>query len=103
MINLSELFFQEFQSKVWIWLFSCLLTDSCKKLLDSTTCNDHDGEIYCKACYGKNFGPKGYGFAGGASGLNMDTGVKGEITTRYIIIRLNINEIIYMNNLKDFK
>jgi cysteine/glycine-rich protein len=60
----------------------CLFVDQCKKQLDSTTCNDHDGEIYCKSCYGKNFGPKGYGFAGGSSGLNMDTGVRGEVTTK---------------------
>ena len=27
------------------------------------------GEIYCKTCHGKNFGPKGYGFGGGAGAL----------------------------------
>ncbi|KAJ8299432.1 hypothetical protein KUTeg_023492 [Tegillarca granosa] len=52
----------------------CLACVKCNKLLDSTTCNDHDGEIFCKNCYSKSFGPKGYGFAGGASGLSMDTG-----------------------------
>jgi len=26
---------------------------------------DKDGEIYCESCYGKVFGPKGYGFGGG--------------------------------------
>ena len=42
--------------------FSCL---ECKRPLDSTLCCDSpDGEIYCKACYGKYFGPKGYGYGG---------------------------------------
>lgn len=27
---------------------------------------------YCKVCYGKNFGPKGYGFAGGSAGLSAN-------------------------------
>ena len=57
---------------------------SCTKMLDSTTCTDHDGQVYCKSCYGRNFGPKGYGFAGGASGLSMDTGRAGEVTTEYV-------------------
>ena len=55
-------------------------TAKCNKLLDSTTLAEHDEQIYCKACHSKQFGPKGYGFAGGASGLSMDTGKYGEIT-----------------------
>lgn len=31
-------------------------------------------EIYCASCYGKNFGPKGYGYGGGAGTLSMDAG-----------------------------
>ena len=57
-----------------------LFTGLCNKLLDSTTLRDHDGEIFCKACYGKKFGPKGYGFAGGAGGLSMDTGKPYEVS-----------------------
>jgi hypothetical protein len=42
--------------------FTCL---DCKRPLDSTLCCDSpDGEIYCRPCYGKNFGPKGYGYGG---------------------------------------
>lgn len=36
------------------------------------------------ACYGKNFGPKGYGYAGGASGLSMDTGKPDDVPTRLV-------------------
>lgn len=58
----------------------CLKCAECNKLLDSYTCTNHEDEIFCKACYGKKFGPKGYGFAGGASGLSMDTGKAFEVT-----------------------
>ena len=33
---------------------------------------EHEGELFCKGCYGKNFGPKGYGFGGGAGVLSME-------------------------------
>ena len=41
---------------------------SCQTMLDSASFADRDNEIYCKQCYGKQFGPKGYGF-GNASAL----------------------------------
>ena len=33
-----------------------------------------DGQPYCKPCYARGFGPKGYGFGGGA-GVLTDTGI----------------------------
>ncbi|XP_067863500.1 cysteine and glycine-rich protein 1-like [Heptranchias perlo] len=53
---------------------SCFRCMACKKNLDSTTITVHVDEIYCKACYAKKYGPKGYGFGQGAGVLSMDTG-----------------------------
>ena len=30
-----------------------------------------ENEIYCKSCYGRSYGPKGYGYGAGAGSLNM--------------------------------
>lgn len=46
----------------------------CHKLLDSTNVTEHNGEIFCRHCYGRKFGPKGVGFGGGAGALSMDVG-----------------------------
>jgi cysteine/glycine-rich protein len=43
-------------------------------MLEPTTLAVHEGAIYCKQCYGRKYGPKGYGFGGGAGCLSMDTG-----------------------------
>lgn len=51
------------------WHKKCFSCKDCRKKLDSTNCSDNNGEIYCKTCHGKNFGPKGYGFGGGAGAL----------------------------------
>ena len=49
--------------------FTCA-TQDCKRPLDSVNCCDApNGEIYCRGCYGKMFGAKGYGFGGGAGFL----------------------------------
>ncbi|RWS14992.1 Cysteine and glycine-rich protein 2-like protein [Dinothrombium tinctorium] len=48
--------------------------ESCKRRLDSNNLTEHSGEIYCKSCYGKLFGPRGYGYGVGAGVLSMDTG-----------------------------
>ena len=49
----------------------CLRCALCGKSLDSTNLNEHEEEIYCKACYGKSFGPKGFGYGIGAGALQM--------------------------------
>ncbi|XP_077143333.1 cysteine and glycine-rich protein 3 isoform X5 [Ranitomeya variabilis] len=46
----------------------------CRKALDSTTVAAHESEIYCKSCYGRKYGPKGYGYGQGAGCLSTDTG-----------------------------
>ena len=40
--------------------FTCCV---CRKVVDSTF-TERQGEIYCKSCYGKEYGPKGFGFGG---------------------------------------
>ncbi|CAG5132657.1 unnamed protein product [Candidula unifasciata] len=62
----------------------CFRCNACGVGLDSNRLAVREEEIYCRACYGKNFGPKGYGYAGGASGLSMDTGKPDDIPTSNI-------------------
>ena len=48
----------------------CFTCHSCTRPLDSVLCCDApNGDIYCKGCYAKNFGAKGYGFGCGAGFL----------------------------------
>ncbi|KAK9299544.1 hypothetical protein QLX08_007455 [Tetragonisca angustula] len=56
------------------WHKMCFKCGLCGKLLDSTNCTEHEGELFCKVCHGRKFGPKGYGFGGGAGTLSMDQG-----------------------------
>ena len=46
-----------------------LPVETCRKLLEPGSCSEHEGNIFCRACYSKQFGPKGYGFAGGAGSM----------------------------------
>ncbi|CAF0880655.1 unnamed protein product [Brachionus calyciflorus] len=56
------------------WHKMCFSCGLCKKMLESTTVAEHEGQVFCKQCYGRKFGPKGYGFGGGAGCLSMDSG-----------------------------
>lgn len=59
-------------SKNRIWHRRCFNCADCRRSLDSTNLNDGpDGDIYCRGCYGKHFGPKGVGFGMGAGTLTM--------------------------------
>ena len=52
-----------------IWHAVCLKCTACNKRLETGSLNEHEGQPYCKGCYTKNFGPKGYGHgAGGGAG-----------------------------------
>lgn len=46
------------------WHKVCFKCNLCNKRLDSTNVNAHDNALWCKQCYGRKFGPKGYGFGG---------------------------------------
>ena len=44
----------------WMFIIFCLFV--CLFVL---------GQVYCKGCYGKLFGPKGYGYGAGAGALHL--------------------------------
>ena len=102
--NIQQTCFSIFPLKMFFLLFCCLnggfflsmfvtcttLTKNnaanCKKMLDSTNATEHDDELFCRSCYGKKFGPKGYGYGGGGAGvLSMDDG------TGYIVQILTLS------------
>ncbi|KAJ3292277.1 Cysteine and glycine-rich protein 1 [Borealophlyctis nickersoniae] len=51
---------------------TCFKCTECNKSVDSTSVADKDGVIFCKGCHAKKFGPKGYGFGGGAAFLTTE-------------------------------
>lgn len=56
------------------WHKECFKCGLCSKGLDSVSCCEApDKMIYCKMCYGKQFGPKGYGYGQGGGALQSDT------------------------------
>jgi len=60
---------EEVQAIGQSWHQKCFNCKTCRRKLDSGNLCDKDGEIYCKPCYGKAFGPKGYGFGQGGGSL----------------------------------
>ncbi|KAH9417096.1 muscle LIM protein 1-like [Dermatophagoides pteronyssinus] len=56
------------------WHKQCFKCELCNKRLDSINANAHADALWCKQCYARKFGPKGYGFGVGAGTLGMDIG-----------------------------
>jgi len=55
------------------WHRKCYKCRDCTKTLDSIiACDGPDRDVYCKTCYGKKWGPHGYGFACGSGFLQTD-------------------------------
>ena len=55
------------------WHRKCYKCHDCTKVLDSIiACDGPDNDVYCKTCYGKHWGPHGYGFACGSGFLQTD-------------------------------
>lgn len=52
----------------------CFKCTSCNKLLETNILTEHQGDLYCRSCYAKNYGPKGYGYGIGAGTLSSDSG-----------------------------
>jgi len=77
-------FAEEKQALGKSWHKLCFVCANCKKLLDSGSISEHDGEMFCNSCYRKNFGPKGYGFGGGAGCLSMDDGKGYTTNTKHV-------------------
>merc|ERR1712098_206342 len=65
---------EEVKSTTGVYHRLCFSCSACKKQLDQGTVTEHQQQIFCKSCYGKNFGPKGYGYGVGAGTLSMDQG-----------------------------
>ena len=42
----------------------CFKCTGCGKLLETSKITDHQGDLYCRMCYTRHFGPKGYGYSG---------------------------------------
>ncbi|KAI9281327.1 hypothetical protein BC943DRAFT_329636 [Umbelopsis sp. AD052] len=57
---------------------ACFTCKECNKSLDSTTMAEREGQAYCKTCYNRQWGPKGYG-SGGLSFMHTETKTAKEV------------------------
>ena len=48
---------------------ACFNCCQCGKRLEPGMQSESDGDVWCRACYGKAKGPKGFGFGGGGAAL----------------------------------
>ncbi len=71
----------------------CFLV-ACRKGLDSTTVAAHESEIYCKSCYGKKYGPKGYGYGQGAGALSSDPINNEELQPQEYVLEISLKYIL---------
>jgi len=77
---------EEMNVKKRKWHKLCFKCSSCSKSLEPGRYNEHESALYCQTCYGKNFGPQGYGFSGGAAGhmtLSNAPGSRLSVSTAY--------------------
>ena len=88
------------RTTIKIFFQRCLRCATCGKSLDSTNLNEHEEEIYCKACYGKSFGPKGFGYGISASALQMTWGLFVWRTSQHGVRRVFKSCFIYITKHK---
>ena len=72
----------------------CLRCSTCDKLLSGGQFSENNNMPYCPVCYGRGFGPKGFGFGGSVvsedkGGIGKDRVVaKGEIEEKSAFSKL---------------
>lgn len=59
--NQAAYFTEQVHAPGGIYHKSCLTCTSCLKRLETSTLNENSGNLYCKSCYQKAFGPVGFG------------------------------------------
>lgn len=66
-------------AKGTMWHKKCFSCSDCHRPLDSMlACDGPNKEIFCRACYGKTYGPKGFGY-----GHTPTLSTNGETTVRH--------------------
>lgn len=59
--NKAAYFTEQAHAPGGIYHKSCLTCTTCSKRLETSTLNENSGNLYCKTCYQKAFGPVGFG------------------------------------------